>query len=419
MSVTQERLRQTEQTELSVTLRNAGVAGAGGAGFPSYAKWNRIGDVDHLLVNHQESEPNYYIDKWLGREHAEELATLFDVLLERSIVESVVVAAKEKDRGKWLGELEDEIGGSVHEPADMPLSSESLSSVSFAYTADEYNYGMENVLLKKVGDVVVGNDLPMDHGWLVQNTETMYNIYRALEADEPVTRTYVHVDGQTPRHRFLEVPIGTPASALVTAADRPPADFDVDTVLLDGGPGWCFEIDADSDEFGVRKRTNCVIVTDETTRDANELGSGRVDIRDQRRWRDSVDETEPSATIEPEFVRIPLISNPSFEGVVQPSEPIVEPGDEVSRGEMVARPAGEVSNAQHASIDGVVTEVSDTHVEIHCDPGEVGVESRGAGGTEDIIYWTWCVECGTYVVHPETADQPKPTQYVCEDCRPP
>jgi Na+-translocating ferredoxin:NAD+ oxidoreductase RnfC subunit len=63
MSVTLQRLEQAESSELATTIRNAGVSGAGGAGFPSHAKWDRLDEVDHLLVNHQESEPNYYLDK--------------------------------------------------------------------------------------------------------------------------------------------------------------------------------------------------------------------------------------------------------------------------------------------------------------------------------------------------------------------
>ena len=413
MSVTQQRLQQTELAEFPVTIRNAGVAGAGGAGFPSHAKWQRIEEVDHLLVNHQESEPNYYVDKWLGKEKADELATLFDALLDRAF-ETIVIGAKEKDRDEWMGGLESSTDGTVYGPEDLPLDPETESGVVFAYTDDTYQYGMESVLLNVVADVVVGSDLPMDHGWIVQNTETMYNVYGALEDATPVTRTYVHVDGKTPRHRFLEVPIGTPAAALLTAADLPPAHLDDDDVLLDGGPGWCFEIDRSVDAFGVRKRTNCVLVLDGETVAESTLGNDRVNVLDEREWRASVDETEPTARLSPAYVRVPLITNPAFEGVVQPSEPIVESGETVSEGEMIARPAGEISNAQHAPIDGEVTTVTDTHVEIHREHGRPGVAA-----VERVIYWTWCGDCGTYVVYPETAGNPDPTRYVCEDCRRP
>lgn len=408
MSVTDQRLRTTELTEIPVTLRNAGVAGAGGAGFPTYAKWARLDEVDHLVVNHQESEPNYYLDKWLGDERAGELAVLFEALLDRAL-ETIIVGAKAKDRDEWMGELEERTGGTVYMPADLPVDPEEESGVVFAYTEDTYQYGMESVLLRMVADVVVGQDLPMDHGFLVQNTETLYNVYRALEEREPVTRKFVHVDGRTGRHRFLEAPIGTPAPELLRTTGRELDGLGDDEVLLDGGPGWCFEIER-PEAFGVRKRTNCVLVEEAETVEENTLGNDRVDVLDARDWRNGEVETKPTGTVDPEYVRVPLVSNPNFVGVVERAESIVEPGEEVSEGQMIARPAGEISIAHHASIDGRVEVVTDTHVEIHA-------TREGSSVPDSSIYWSWCEECGTYVPHPEQLDPADPTLYVCVDCR--
>lgn len=86
----------------------------------------------------------------------------------------------------------------------------------------------------------MGDDLPTDHGWIVQNTETLYNIGRALIDETAVTRKYVHVDGATPQHRCLEVPVGTPANVLLEAAGIDRGSRSSDRVLADGGPGWCY-----------------------------------------------------------------------------------------------------------------------------------------------------------------------------------
>jgi hypothetical protein len=96
-------------------LQDAGVAGAGGAGFPSYVKWQAIDDVNYLLVNHQESEPNYYADKWLGREHAADFGELFRSLLETP-VEVVLVGTKETYREEWTGPFEAATDATVYEP---------------------------------------------------------------------------------------------------------------------------------------------------------------------------------------------------------------------------------------------------------------------------------------------------------------
>ncbi|MFT4963285.1 MAG: electron transport complex protein RnfC, partial [Halobacteriales archaeon] len=336
MSISVERLEQVEVPELATTLRNAGVSGAGGAGFPTYAKWERLDEAQCLLVNHQESEPNYYIDKWLGRSRAADFASLFDGLLDDAF-ELIVVCGKEQKRDPWMKELEEALHGTVYTPDQLPLDPDDESGIVFAYTDDQYEYGMESVLLRLVADVAIGDGLPMDQGWIVQNTETIWNVFRALEQGAPVARKLVHVDGNVPRHRFLDVPVGTPASALLEAAGRPADDLGDDEMIVDGGPGWCFRIDHPPSKFGVSKRTNCVLVLDEDVVQENTLGDDRIQVLKALDW-DEEHETEPT-TLVPDTVRIPLITNPDFGHIVGKSRPIVKEGVEVSAGEMVAVPA--------------------------------------------------------------------------------
>ncbi|RZH68516.1 NADH dehydrogenase subunit [Natrinema altunense] len=351
------------RTQGSDLIRAAGVAGAGGAGFPSYAKWTDLESVDSLLVNHQESEPNYYIDKWLGKARAKTFAAVFDALLEQAF-DLIVVSAKWKDRDEYVRVLEAETGGRVIPPDELPLDRDEESGVVFAYTENRYQYGMESVLLKTVDGTVIGTDLPTDHGWLVQNTETLYNISRALSDGAPVTHKYVHVGGEVPRARFLEVPVGTPASELLRAADCPPDALPSDAVIADGGPGWCFPIDSAPDEYGVRKHTNCLLVLDEGTVAENTFGEGRIDVLEEYQWNAREAETEPTATVEPAAVRLPLVTNPEPD-IVEPAEPIVAVGDRVDAGDRIARPSSDgISTPQHASIAGTVTAVSETSLEI-------------------------------------------------------
>jgi len=348
---------------IATTIRNAGVAGAGGAGFPTHAKWRRLDDADHLLVNQQESEPVYYMDRWLARERTEAFAALFDALLE-SAFETVVVTPKRTDRD-WTRPLETATDATVYHPEDLPIDADAESGVVFAYTDDQYRYGMESVLLNVVtGTVLPGDDLPMDHGWIVQNTESLWNVYRALDRGEPTTRTYVHVAGNVPRHRFLDVPVGTPAADLLDAAGRPIGSLSDAEVLLHGGPGWCFRTDDTPAEFRVSKRTNGLLVLDADTVAANTYGAGRIDVLDARDWTGD-HETEPTR-LDPDAVGVPLVTNAAL-GPVSPGEPLVSPGDRAETGEMIATPGDGISNSHHAPLDGVVTRVGDRRVEIRSD----------------------------------------------------
>ncbi|AZH24552.1 NADH dehydrogenase subunit [Haloplanus aerogenes] len=360
MSLSQ--LGQMAVPTIATTIQNAGVSGVGGAGFPTHAKWRRLDDVDHLLVNHQESEPIYYMDRWLGRERAHAFAALFNALLDSGF-ETIVVTPKQKDRD-WTRPLERVTDATVYLPADLPVDADDESGVVFAYTDDQYKFGMESVLLNVATGTVVGQDLPMDHGWIVQNTETLWNVYRALDRGAPTTRTYVHVAGNVPRHRFLDVPVGTRAADLLDAAGRPIGSLSDTEVLLHGGPGWSFRTDTTPEEFRVSKRTNAVLVMDREVVAANTYGEGRIDVLDARDWDDD-HETEPTR-LAPDAVGVPLVTNPAID-IVAPGEPLVSSGDRVEKREMIATPGDGISNAHHAPIDGIVTDVTDTRVDIRAD----------------------------------------------------
>lgn len=119
------------------------------------------------------------------------------------------------------------------------------------------------------------------------------------------------------------------------------------------------------DEFVIDKSTNGLLVLDESTVADNTLGDGRIDVLESRDWTAGLMETEPTATIEPDIVRIPLLTNPDFEGTVSPGIPAVEPGDQVEAGTVVATPPSKGIGIPHqASIDGEVTAVTETSIEI-------------------------------------------------------
>lgn len=74
------RIKQVSLEELSATLRRSGVAGAGGAGFPTYAKLDRRADV--ILMNCAECEPLLKLHRQLLEYHAGEIVAAFHLLAE-------------------------------------------------------------------------------------------------------------------------------------------------------------------------------------------------------------------------------------------------------------------------------------------------------------------------------------------------
>jgi Na+-translocating ferredoxin:NAD+ oxidoreductase RnfC subunit len=369
MSGTFDSLRSVGAERLAPELQRAGVSGAGGGGFPTYAKWESVDGVDYLLMNHQESEPNCYVDKYLGVEYADRLAALFEGLLE-STLDAVVVGAKWKDRDPWLRPLEDATGGTVYSPEQLPLDMGEESGVVFAYTEDTYECGMENVLLQATTETVLGKDLPIDYGWIVQNTETVYNICRAVE-DDPVLTKFVHVDGYRADgsripHRMFEAPVGTSAAALLEAAGVDQDSLGEDRVLVDGGPGWCFKVQRPADRYGISKHTNCVMLLAESVVEEHTYGNGRINVIDPLEWGRERPATEPER-VEPDRVHVPIVTNETYSDLIAESEPTVEFGDPVERGQVVAEPVGQgngYSVTHHTPIAGEVSDVTPREVEV-------------------------------------------------------
>lgn len=345
-------------------LRRCGVAGAGGAGFPAYVKWEDLEDTHSLLVNHEESEPNFYSDKWLMRERPDVYAELFEALLG-TVLDRVVIGAKLKDRREWMGPLEDLVDPAIYEPDDLPLDPDDESGVVIAYTEPLYDLSQEPSLMWTTVGVQLGRDLPGEHGWIVQNSETVHNIHAALKHGRPVTRKHVHVDGETPRHRHLHVPIGTPADRLLREAGLDGGTPGESKVLLDGGPGWCSVVESAPEDYGVSKRTNAVMTLDGETVEAcrDDFEERRINALEARGWTARDHEVEP-AQLTPDRVRVPLITNPALTGTVSPSRPVVSVGDTVEVGDPVAEPGEGISLFQHASLDGTVRSVSEDTVVI-------------------------------------------------------
>ncbi|MDY6817351.1 MAG: hypothetical protein SVG88_01725 [Halobacteriales archaeon] len=358
------------ESQLPSKLQNAGISGAGGGGFPSYVKWRSLENARYLLVNHQESEPNCYIDKWIGSRYAQELAAFFDALLDAGL-QTIVIGAKHAHRDPWLRPLEDATDGTVYEPDQLPIDCEKTSGVVFAYTDDVYEYGMENVLLRVVAGTVIGKDLPVDYGWIVQNTETIYNIYRAIRDDRPVLRKYVHIDGFRPDgsrlpHTMLEAPIGTSAGTLLETAGVDPGMVTDDRILVEGGPGWCFKIQRPPHRYGIRKHTNCLLVLGAETAAENVYANGRINVLEQYDWSLSDPDTDPT-TVQPDRVHVPIITNEEYWELVTPSTAVVERGDHVQQGDVIAKaePRGDgFCLAHHAPIDGTVTDVTIHEIEL-------------------------------------------------------
>lgn len=185
-------------------VRAAGVVGAGGAGFPTHVKLQS--EVSRVLANGASCEPLLKSDPYL-MEHFTDL--ILDGL-------NKVIKCTEADQGTICLKAK-------HKKAVAKLK-DSINNGSYAHNTDIfelenfYPAGDEFVLVAELlGKTVPEGGIPLDVSTLVSNVETLLNISRAM-AGQPVTDRYLTICGEVRNPVICKVPIGTPASEVVTLA---------------------------------------------------------------------------------------------------------------------------------------------------------------------------------------------------------
>lgn len=203
--------------ELKNIARENGIVGAGGAGFPSYAKMTDKADT--VILNCVECEPLLKLHKQLLAANAEEIVQMLDEVREALGAEEAVVGIKSEHVGT-IRILEEVTG-------DYP-------KVRICTVRPTYPMGDEVILIyEATGRVIKPGGLPIDENVVVYNTETMYNLYQAVHNEKPVTDKLVSIVGEVEKPVTVRVPIGTSVKDAVALAGRITVK---DPVYVMGGP---------------------------------------------------------------------------------------------------------------------------------------------------------------------------------------
>ena len=94
-----EEVKALSVEEAVEIMRQAGIVGAGGGGFPTYFKYKS--PQPHLLVNATESEPGYWGDKLVHKEHLQEFLQPFEAMNAIFGFEQISLCVHEKDRERF------------------------------------------------------------------------------------------------------------------------------------------------------------------------------------------------------------------------------------------------------------------------------------------------------------------------------
>ncbi len=229
-----------ELGSLQKKAREYGIVGAGGAGFPAYAKMTDKADT--VILNCVECEPLLKLHRQLLAAHAEEIVSMLDEVRQTFGANEAVIGIK--------SEYTETINALLSVMKDHP-------NVRMEQVRPAYPMGDEVVLIyEATGRVVRPGGLPIEQNVVVYNVETMYNLYRAVHADEPVTSKVVSIVGEIDTPATLRLPIGTSVRDAVNMAGCVTVD---DPAYLMGGPMMGRLGDENT---LITKTTNAIIILD-------------------------------------------------------------------------------------------------------------------------------------------------------------
>jgi Na+-translocating ferredoxin:NAD+ oxidoreductase RnfC subunit len=197
-------------------IMDAGVVGAGGAGFPTGHKIKP--GPEFVVINGAECEPLLKVDQQLTEKYAQRLIKTLNILVNELGAKAGIFSLKKKYQGAILA-LEKEI---------KPYKNLYIKTLE-----NIYPMGDEQVLVyESLGRIVPEGGIPLATGVVVFNVETLLNIEKSLNGT-PVIEKYVSVVGAVKNPKTLLVPVGVSYASLLEMAGGALVN---NPVVIDGGP---------------------------------------------------------------------------------------------------------------------------------------------------------------------------------------
>ncbi len=203
--------------QLLERIWEAGIVGAGGAGFPTHKKL--VQNAELLLVNAAECEPLLSSDRFAMRHFSREIVAALCRIRRELAIKRVVIGTKAKytEEIRALQQAIDEQG------ADIEIHG----------SGSYYPAGDEQILIYEVtGQTVPPGGIPLELGIVVSNVMTILHIYDALNG-KPVTEKYITVTGAVAHPVIVHAPVGTPVADCIAAAGGATMP---DYMVIMGGP---------------------------------------------------------------------------------------------------------------------------------------------------------------------------------------
>ncbi len=193
------KIKDTE-THLEA-IKEAGIVGAGGAGFPTHVKLNVDLTGGYIIVNAAECEPVLGHNVELMEKNPEILVKGLKYMLDITKADKAYIAVKPKYKKAIIS---------------LGKACKNEDNIEIKYLPDMYPAGDERVIIRELlGVTLVPGQLPIEAKAVVSNVETVKRIVEAIEDRKPFITKDITVGGRVhgaENHGkvFMDVPIGMP-----------------------------------------------------------------------------------------------------------------------------------------------------------------------------------------------------------------
>ncbi|QSX35445.1 electron transport complex subunit RsxC [Shewanella avicenniae] len=250
--------KQLSKEQILGRIRDAGIAGMGGAMFPSHIKLRPAAKIELLIINGVECEPYITADDRLMREHAANIVAGIEIIQQLIGARRIVIA------------IEDNKAEAAKAMATAISQSAELKPIALVRVIPtKYPSGGEKQLIQIItGKEVPSGTIPAQLGIVVHNVGTAYAIRDAVVEGKPLIERVVTVTGgNIEQNGNYWLPIGTPVNHVLQQL-KLRSNKQVEVIV--GGPMMGYTLpDAD---VPVLKGTNCLLLPKR-----NELSSGNYE----------------------------------------------------------------------------------------------------------------------------------------------
>ncbi|MEH6397204.1 electron transport complex subunit RsxC [Pseudoalteromonas sp.] len=225
-------------------IHDRGIAGMGGAGFPTYIKADSRKAIEYFIVNAVECEPYITADDMLMREHASGVIAGIEIM-QQLLTPTLTIVGIEDNKPEAI--------------AAMQAAAEHNDKIIIQTVPTIYPSGGEKQLIKLLTNKEVpSGGIPADIGVLVQNVGTLFAVNQAVFEGKPLIERVITVTGNTIHNPGnVWALLGTEIKHLLDCQGFSPVP---QQRVVMGGPMMGFTLP--TVRIGVVKTTNCILAPD-------------------------------------------------------------------------------------------------------------------------------------------------------------